>query len=296
VGEWSLHKCCTVFCSCNIFLIVYSGAAWTSSLLLAWSQHRYHVPFPSVDRQRIIQPFIGRSYQHMVFALHVFSQCTSFSCWLRSDTGGIAMAEQVLTPSEVLEIVYNSNASLSDSSSDSISSSDNEIDDIAVADAIMNDDSGDEEEILHWDFRWETMDNYTGHREVFSCDFGPRNGAENVSDIVQCFELFFDKEIIQQIVRETNRYAEQYKNTRGNFFSFRSLWGHGYLSQKVKFTQFLTKSRKQRSLCAWLIVIITWGEFIWRTSCCTCAWSREKKKTKWYLKLFKSLLNSTVLN
>jgi len=59
------------------------------------------------------------------------------------------MAEQVLTPSEVLEIVYNSNASLSDSSSDSISSSDNEIDDIAVADAIMNDDSGDEEEILH---------------------------------------------------------------------------------------------------------------------------------------------------
>ena len=25
------------------------------------------------------------------------------------------------------------------------------------------------------------MDNYTGHREVFSCDFGPRNGAENVT-------------------------------------------------------------------------------------------------------------------
>ncbi len=46
------------------------------------------------------------------------------------------------------------------------------------------------------------MDNYTGHREVFSCDSGPRNGAENLSDIVQCFELFFDKEIIQQIVRE----------------------------------------------------------------------------------------------
>jgi len=25
------------------------------------------------------------------------------------------------------------------------------------------------------------MDNYTGHREVFSCDFGPINGAENVT-------------------------------------------------------------------------------------------------------------------
>jgi len=35
--------------------------------------------------------------------------------------------------------------------------------------------------------------------------------------------LFFDKEIIQQIVRETNRYAEQYQNARGNLFSFRSL-------------------------------------------------------------------------
>jgi len=43
-----------------------------------------------------------------------------------------------------------------------------------------------------------------------------------ICDIVQCFE-FFDKEIIEQIVRETNRYAEQYKNARGNLFSFTSL-------------------------------------------------------------------------
>jgi len=77
----------------------------------------------------------------------------------------------------VLEIVYNSDESSSESSSDSVSSSDNETDDIAIADAIISDDSGDEEEILHQDFRWETMDNYKGHREVFSCDFGPRNGA-----------------------------------------------------------------------------------------------------------------------
>jgi len=39
------------------------------------------------------------------------------------------MAETVLTDSEVLEIVYNSDESFS------VSSSDNEIDDIAVADA-----------------------------------------------------------------------------------------------------------------------------------------------------------------
>jgi len=106
------------------------------------------------------------------------------------------MAEKVLTDSELLEIVYNSDKRFSDSSSDSVSSSDNETDDIAVADAIINDDSVDEELILHQDFRWGTMDNYTGHREVFSCDYGVKNGAENLSDIVQCFELFFDKEIM----------------------------------------------------------------------------------------------------
>ena len=99
------------------------------------------------------------------------------------------MAEEVLIASDVLEIVYNSDESLSDSSSDSVSSSDNEIDDIAVADAIINYDSVDEQEILHRHFRWETMDNYTGHREVFSCDFGPRNGAENVTfyNVLSCF-------------------------------------------------------------------------------------------------------------
>jgi len=59
------------------------------------------------------------------------------------------MAEEVLTASDVLEIVYNSDENLSDRSSDSVSSSDNEIDDIAVADAIINDDSGDEEEIFN---------------------------------------------------------------------------------------------------------------------------------------------------
>ena len=59
------------------------------------------------------------------------------------------MAEEVLTTSEVLEIMYNSDKSLSDSCSDSVSGSDNENDDTTVADAIINDDSGDEEEILH---------------------------------------------------------------------------------------------------------------------------------------------------
>jgi len=132
------------------------------------------------------------------------------------------MAEEVLTASDMLEIVYNLDKSLSDSSSESVSSSDNETDDIAVADAIINDDSGDERKYctkISGGRLWTIIQD----TEKFGCDFGPRNGAENVSDIVQCFELFFDKEIIQQIVRETNRYTEQYKNAQGNLFSFRSL-------------------------------------------------------------------------
>jgi len=44
------------------------------------------------------------------------------------------MAEKVLTDSEVLEIVYNLDKSFCDSSSDSVSSSDNETDNIAVVD------------------------------------------------------------------------------------------------------------------------------------------------------------------
>jgi hypothetical protein len=34
---------------------------------------------------------------------------------------------------------------------------------------------------------------------------------------VAIMKLFFDKEIVQQIVRVTNKYAEQDKNARGNF-------------------------------------------------------------------------------
>jgi len=40
--------------------------------------------------------------------------------------------------------------------------------------------------------------------------------------LYNALSCFFDKEIIQQIVKETNRYAE-YKNARGNLFSFISL-------------------------------------------------------------------------
>ena len=136
----------------------------------------------------------------------------------------VIMAHGGLRDREIVEILYNSD----DNDSSSIfsdSGSDNEVDDVAVVDAIVNDDSGDEDAPvieLQTNFIWEDMNNYHGRREIFTGECGPRNIAENIIDIVDSFELFFDKEIIHLIVLETNRYAQQYQNARGNLFSFRS--------------------------------------------------------------------------
>jgi hypothetical protein len=59
------------------------------------------------------------------------------------------MVGKGLTESDILEIVYKSDKSFSDSSNDSISSSDNKTDKAAVTDAVINDDSDDDEEILY---------------------------------------------------------------------------------------------------------------------------------------------------
>ena len=50
------------------------------------------------------------------------------------------MVGKGLTESDVLEIVYKSDRSFSDSSNDSISSTDNESDDAAVADPVIHDE------------------------------------------------------------------------------------------------------------------------------------------------------------
>jgi len=62
------------------------------------------------------------------------------------------MVGKRMTESEVLEIVYKSDESFSDSSNDSVSSISNETDDTAVVDEVINDESDDEEEILHPEF------------------------------------------------------------------------------------------------------------------------------------------------
>ena len=60
--------------------------------------------------------------------------------------------------------------------------------------------------------------------------------------------------------------------------------------------QFLTKARKQRSLCARLIIIIIWGEADLRDQLLHMYMVERKKMTKCTSHFIKRLLNSTVLN
>ena len=69
-------------------------------------------------------------------------------------------------------------------------SSDNEIDDITVVDAIKKDDSDKEEEISKM-FLWVTKDNYSGHKGLFCVDRGPINEAKNVGNMLEYLEIFF---------------------------------------------------------------------------------------------------------
>lgn len=62
------------------------------------------------------------------------------------------MVGKGLTESEVLQTVYISQERFCDISINSVSSSGNETDDTALVDEVINDESDDEEEILHTEF------------------------------------------------------------------------------------------------------------------------------------------------
>ncbi|XP_023724900.1 piggyBac transposable element-derived protein 4-like [Cryptotermes secundus] len=98
-----------------------------------------------------------------------------------------------------------SEQSLSDSDFDS----ENELDDRALMDAVGNEGS-DEDNSANQEFVWEDMQNYRGQREHFTGSVGAQGPAKDVTEIVDVFELFFNKELIETTVAETNRYAEQF--------------------------------------------------------------------------------------
>jgi hypothetical protein len=52
------------------------------------------------------------------------------------------------------------------------------------------------------------IDNFHGQRELFSGHSGPQNSSINVQGIVSVFLLFFSRDVVHEIVVETNRYAD----------------------------------------------------------------------------------------
>jgi hypothetical protein len=130
----------------------------------------------------------------------------------------MASTSKHLDKENVLNILNESDECLI---SDSCEESDTDCeDDNAVADAAVDEEDSDVEEHSLGDsdynsgFVWGNMNNYHILRESFSGNSGPQNLAMNVQEIF--FYYFFSRDIIQNVV-ETNRYAEQFMNSSGDF-------------------------------------------------------------------------------
>ena len=97
----------------------------------------------------------------------------------------------------------------------SLEYSDNEIEEVKFATASSA--SRDSSAI----FTWEDMTNYVGQREQFVDNCGPQNEAQNETHSAKVFKMFFDVELVELIVRETNTYAAQKIQAR-SFIPLRS--------------------------------------------------------------------------
>ena len=69
--------------------------------------------------------------------------------------------------------------------------------------------------MLH--LKWEDMTNYVGQRENFFDNCGPQNEAQNETHCAKAFKMFFDEELVELIVHETNTYAAQKIQARSSF-------------------------------------------------------------------------------
>jgi hypothetical protein len=89
-----IHKSVPAFWWLEIIL---SPSTWalhtTLSVLLPWSMHRYHMSFPCVDQQRMIQPFswcinkLSLSCDCWYWPAPFHGQCACFISWPRSHSG-----------------------------------------------------------------------------------------------------------------------------------------------------------------------------------------------------------------
>jgi hypothetical protein len=130
---------------------------------------------------------------------------------------GVSRKRSAVLRDDEVECLLQSDSECSVSDSDF--DTEDELDDRAVLDTLKNEES-DEDDSASQAFIWENMDSYKGQRENFTGSVGPQGPAKHVTDIVDTFELFFSKELVNTIVRETNRYAEQF--LRGRELAVRS--------------------------------------------------------------------------
>ena len=70
-------------------------------------------------------------------------------------------------------------------------------------------------------FMWEDMTNYVLQREKFFDNCGPQSEAQNETRCAKVFKMFFDDELVELIIRETNTYEAQKIQAR-NFIPLRS--------------------------------------------------------------------------
>jgi hypothetical protein len=82
----------------------------------------------------------------------------------------------------------------------------NELVDRALLDVVVYGNIDEVDDITQ-DFVWEDMNSYKRQRENFMGSVGPQGAAKEVTEIVDVFELFFNRELVDTIVQETNGYA-----------------------------------------------------------------------------------------
>ena len=82
-------------------------------------------------------------------------------------------------------------------------------------------------------FTWEDMTDYVGQREQFVDKYGPQVEAQNETHCAKVFKMFFDDQLVELIVCETNTYAAQQYKPEVSFHCVPEC-GTGNLSLKTK--------------------------------------------------------------
>jgi hypothetical protein len=200
------------------------------------------------------------------------------------------------------------------SSVDCETDSDHSVDDVAVIDTLVNSDDDYNEAVAASaeNVVWENVSNYTGQREQFIEGFGPQGAAKEVQGIVESFELLFNREFVQKNCRRDQPPCCTISKfvCSGRLFPRRSvvhawkpktadeiyiLLGLFMLIGIVYETQTVSKMGKQKRKP---VCVLDYNQYMGGVNLkdqLLESYLVERKRTdKWYMKLFRMLLNSAV--